>query len=201
MPDVDETHNTLPVNTVGTLVKADTLPVVIEEPAADNETRPDFLHGFITLPATKNHPERQYDAGSGGKKAEYPSIPYGTYAINGMRKSPHIGKYSGDDVVFNIENMFDEKVDRERAAMLLHKATVWNKPVSKGCIVIVQKQYAQFREHMKEVLKEYGDLVVCVAPVAGSEANAAFTVKKADEAAPTAAATVRPAKGIAQPST
>lgn len=101
--------------------------------------------------------------------------------ITGKRNSEFIGKASGDRVVFDIENMFDPKVNRERTSMLLHKATDPARPVSSGCIVIVQEEYDAFREHMLEVLKEYGKLAVAVTPVREGKTNAAFAVKKAED--------------------
>lgn len=171
------------INTFPVLL-AETVKTVIDTPAvADNKTRPEFLEGSICLPDTHNHERREYSAGSGGKDAAFPSIPYGTYVITGRRNSDLIGRLSGDKVVFEIENMFDIKVNRERTAMLLHKATVPNKPVSSGCIVIVPEQYDLFKDHMTEALKEHGRLVVSVAPATG-KANAVFAVKKAQDTVP-----------------
>jgi hypothetical protein len=146
----------------------------------DNKTRPDFLEGSIYLPDTHNHAKREYHAGSGGKDEAFPSIPYGTYVITGRRNSDLIGKLSGDKVVFEIENMFDAKVNRERTAMLLHKATVPDKPVSYGCIVVMPAEYNLFKAHLTEALKEHGKLVVSVSPLSG-KANVAFAVKKAED--------------------
>ncbi len=158
--------------------------------ADDNLSRPDFLHGTLCLPATTHYPQKEYQAGSGGKTSDCPSIPYGTYTINGMYESKYIEGLSGDAVVFSIENMFDEKVGRERTAMLLHRATVPTKLVSSGCIVIGAKEYNLFKKHMTEALNQYGDLTVRVAPACGSS-NATFAIRQgtSPEGAPNAVRT------------
>jgi hypothetical protein len=132
--------------------------------AFNNATRPDFLMGCVSLPATRHYPPQEYDAGSGGKSPEFPSIPYGTYAIAGKGESDYIRELSGDEDVFLIENMFDEKVQRERTSMLFHQATVPGKLISSGCIVVDKKDYSAFKKHMLEVLKEHKELTVTVAP-------------------------------------
>lgn len=166
-PDIPETEN-----------NDDTTPDVRN--TFNNMTRPDFLQGRISLPATQSYLETEYQGGSGGKTTEFPSIPYGTFSIAGERRSPYIGGLSGDDEVFMIADMYDEKLGRDRTYMLFHQATEPDRLVTSGCIAISREEYPAFKAHMREVMREYPDLVVTVLPT--QNGGATFTVESRDAA-------------------
>lgn len=163
--------------------KAEPSPSTVQD-IFSNASRPDYLEGVITLPATSSYPETEYLGGSGGKTSEFPSIPYGIHAVTGERKSPYIGGLSGDDDVFMIKSMYDAKLGRNRTYMLFHQATEPDSLLSQGCVTISREEYPKFKLHIREVLKEYGQIEVTILP--GPNGGARFTVDKVKPVKPAA---------------
>jgi len=146
-----------------------------------NENRPSLILGKIVFRGFSDESinKKSFDAGSGGSD-EYPSVPYGTYALSPQRTGSVISAYyenNGLDpnegafkTVYNVgvpgsptEVGYDPKVDRNRSQIQIHSnvRTDENRLVSKGCLTTTPDNFPDLIQTIKKASEE-GDLALVV---------------------------------------
>lgn len=143
----------------------------------DQANRPYRIQGTAILPATSSFPESSYSAVTGGSRRG--SMAYGTHKIYEQQGGAGsvIRRYlsgvrdptGSKNVVFNVGSpggvMADPKVGT-RSEIQIHMGSIndIDRLTSAGCLAIPPKEYPQFVQHIREVIKEKGSVSLAIYP-------------------------------------